>query len=151
MVVWRIRIVELIDQRFERLLLRRGPPQLQEHVLHHHAVGDSAAVVRSNPGFGAGVAAQCDQVGFIDRARDRWLGLRPHEGLGAGRQSEGKMKQRGQKDLGDGADLGRSANEQAAAAFVRKPGLESDKPQEILTHNTRGVRSEFAVGDNSPL
>jgi hypothetical protein len=48
MIVRRIRIVQLIDQRRERLLLRRRASQLQQHMRHRHGVERAAAIIAGN-------------------------------------------------------------------------------------------------------
>ena len=78
MVVRRIRIVQLIDQRLQRLLLRRRAPQLQQHMRHRHGVGRAAAIVGGISRCCRDVARKPEQAAIIDRLRDQ--GLRPSTG-----------------------------------------------------------------------
>jgi hypothetical protein len=67
-------IVELIDQRPERLLLCFGAAQLQQHVVDGEAVGHPAAI-GGGIRLRARIAGECRQIGRIDRLRDearRW-------------------------------------------------------------------------------
>ena len=61
-IVRRIRVVQLIEQRRQCLLLRRRPPQLQHQVRHRHGVVDAAAIVGGILCFRPGVAGKTQQV-----------------------------------------------------------------------------------------
>ena len=98
-IVGRVRVLLLGDQRLKRLFLGRRTPQLQQQMRQRDVVAHAATVVGGIARFGAGIARERNQIALVDGLGDE--GLRPSaRRLRSGRRAD-RESQCHQRSSGD--------------------------------------------------
>jgi hypothetical protein len=97
--------VEFVNELLEGLLLRGGPFELEQHVVHREIITDGAPIIFQSS-LGMQVTAERDTVGFVDGLSDSGASVAPDFYL-RGRARD-VYQQEIEKDASDDAESGES-------------------------------------------